>query len=186
MHCVCNRFSICKLTIFLTVLRPKTEDLSLSQTSLVAKKCGYCRTSFETFGQKVRLMQCLNLWCDVWHKCQLCNLKREFWCLQIYQKANEIYKNLCPSLQGIPIVTLYSYLSILVGKISTVFLQILEYLLTDKGFKWLDWLIFIHRLPEISCIFQANTFDFNQFTHLLYGEVQWNFWPQSQHTITLF
>ena len=33
--------------------------------------------------------------------------------------------------QGIPIVTLYSYLSILVGKISTVFLQILEYLLTD-------------------------------------------------------
>jgi hypothetical protein len=34
-------------------------------------------------------------------------------------------------LQGIPIVTLYSYLSILVGKISTVFLQILEYLLTD-------------------------------------------------------
>ena len=27
-----------------------------------------------------------------------------------------------------------SYLSILVGKISPVFLQILEYLLTDKGF----------------------------------------------------
>ena len=35
--------------------------------------------------------------------------------------------------QGIPIVTLYSYLSILVGKISTVFLQNLEYLLTDQG-----------------------------------------------------
>ena len=38
-------------------------------------------------------------------------------------------------LQGILIVTLYSYLSILVGKISTVFLQILEYLLTDQGFE---------------------------------------------------
>ena len=37
--------------------------------------------------------------------------------------------------QVIPIVTLYSYLSILVGKISTVFLQILEYLLTDKCFQ---------------------------------------------------
>ena len=36
--------------------------------------------------------------------------------------------------QGIPIVTLYSYFSILVGKISNVFLQILEYLLTDQGF----------------------------------------------------
>ena len=35
--------------------------------------------------------------------------------------------------QGIPIVTLYSYLSILVGKISTVFWQNLEYLLTDQG-----------------------------------------------------
>ena len=34
-------------------------------------------------------------------------------------------------IQGIPIVTLYSYLSILVGKISTVFLQNLEYLLID-------------------------------------------------------
>ena len=37
--------------------------------------------------------------------------------------------------QGIPIVTLYSNLSILVGKISSVFLQILEYLLTDQGFE---------------------------------------------------
>ena len=35
--------------------------------------------------------------------------------------------------QGIPIVTIYSYLSILVGKISTVFWQNLEYLLTDQG-----------------------------------------------------
>ena len=39
------------------------------------------------------------------------------------------------SFQGIPIVTLYSNLSILVGKISSVFLQILEYLLTDQGFE---------------------------------------------------
>ena len=38
-----------------------------------------------------------------------------------------------PERQGITIVTLYSYLSILVGKISTVFLQIIEYLLTDQG-----------------------------------------------------
>ena len=42
-------------------------------------------------------------------------------------------------------LTLYSYLSILVGKISTVFLQILEYLLTDQGFEspeqsWYFWL----------------------------------------------
>jgi hypothetical protein len=36
--------------------------------------------------------------------------------------------------QGIPIVTLYSYLSILVDKISTVFLQNIEYLLTDQGY----------------------------------------------------
>ena len=39
-----------------------------------------------------------------------------------------------PERQGIPIVTLYSYLSILVGKISTVFLQNIEYLLTDQDY----------------------------------------------------
>ena len=37
--------------------------------------------------------------------------------------------------QGIPIVTLYSYQSILVGKISSVFLRIIEYLLTDQAFE---------------------------------------------------
>ena len=42
---------------------------------------------------------------------------------------------ICGVIQGIPIVTLYSNLSILVGKISSVFLQILEYLLTDQGFE---------------------------------------------------
>ena len=35
--------------------------------------------------------------------------------------------------EGTPIVALDSYLSILVSKISTVFLQNLEYLLTDQG-----------------------------------------------------
>jgi hypothetical protein len=45
--------------------------------------------------------------------------------------------------QGIPIVTLYSYFSILVGKISNVFLQILEYLLTDQGFESPSELIFL-------------------------------------------
>ena len=45
-----------------------------------------------------------------------------------------IVMNLWTFNQGIPIVTLYSYFSILVGKISNVFLQILEYLLTDQGF----------------------------------------------------
>ena len=43
--------------------------------------------------------------------------------------------NRSTTVQGIPIVTLYSNLSILVGKISSVFLQILEYLLTDQGFE---------------------------------------------------
>ena len=38
----------------------------------------------------------------------------------------------------IQVVTLYSYLSILIGKISTVFLQILEYLHTDQGFESLE------------------------------------------------
>ena len=51
---------------------------------------------------------------------------------EIGKKKSDIY---LPLVQGIPIVTLYSNLSILVGKISSVFLQILEYLLTDQGFE---------------------------------------------------
>ena len=61
------------------------------------------------------------------------------------KKKSDIY---LPLVQGIPIVTLYSNLSILVGKISSVFLQILEYLLTDQGFEspsqsWYFWISII-------------------------------------------
>ena len=57
-----------------------------------------------------------------------------FVCTQKVRNIKSIKKHFQGTMcQGIPIVTLYSYLSILVGKISTVFWRNLEYLLTDQG-----------------------------------------------------
>ena len=71
---------------------------------------------------------------ELWKTTRLTRIGAALFCC--FPKGQLISKGLFDvivSTQGIPIVTLYSYLSILVGKISTVFLQNLEYLLTDQG-----------------------------------------------------